>query len=295
MGMKIVLWVLGWVMAMFSAIGIALPAPLGIDVQDTVRRTLQWSGAGDHLLEVSNINGSIRIIGVDGRTIEMVAERTIHAASDSAVNDAKRDVRLDVTEGAQAVRVCADAERCGCRTTDRSGDRWTFGRWREDRYRVHVDFELRVPKDTRLMVCAINGGTVTVSGTTGDFDVRNVNGGVDLTGIAGSGRAETVNGSVNASFAATPKDASSFKTVNGDIVVAFPRSLSADLRLKTFNGGLYTDFDVAPLASAAPAAERRNGRFVYRSNQFAAVRVGRGGPEITFEGFNGDVRVIEAK
>ena len=27
----------------------------------------------------------------------------------------------------------------------------------------------------------------------------------------------------------------------------------------------------------------------------SAVRVGRGGPEITFEGFNGDVRVIEAK
>jgi hypothetical protein len=292
--MRLLLWALSWVVAMFSTVGVAWPAAPVVDVQDTVRRTLQWSSAGDHLLEVSNISGSIRIVASDRRDIELVAERTIHADSDAAASDAKRDVRLDVSESAGTVRVCADAERCGCRTSDRSTDRWSFGRWREDRYRVEIDFELRVPKDTRLMVCTINGGRVTIDGAAGDFDVRNVNGGIDMTGITGSGRAETVNGSLNASFAANPKSASSFKTVNGDIVVAFPRTLAADLRLKTFNGGLYTDFDVTPLAPA-PAAERRNGRFVYRTNQFAAVRVGQGGPELTFEGFNGDVRVIEKK
>jgi hypothetical protein len=155
--------------------------------------------------------------------------------------------------------------------------------------------ELRVPKDARLMLCSINGGTISVEGAAGDFDVRNVNGAIEMTGLSGSGRAETVNGKISASFSTSPKSASSFKTVNGDVVVAFPRNLAADLRLKTFHGGLYTDFDVTPLASTAPVVERRNGRSVYRSNQYAAVRVGRGGPELTFEGFNGDVRVIESK
>jgi hypothetical protein len=41
-------------------------------------------------------------------------------------------------------------------------------------------------------------------------------------------------------------------------------------------------------------AERRDGRFVYRSNQFTLVRAGGGGPELTFETFNGNVRVLRA-
>jgi hypothetical protein len=64
------------------------------------------------------------------------------------------------------------------------------------------------------------------------------------------------------------------------------------LRMKTLNGGLYTDFDVTVMPSAPVVAERRNGTFVYRNDRFAAVRVGRGGPQITFEGVNGDVHVL---
>jgi hypothetical protein len=61
--------------------------------------------------------------------------------------------------------------------------------------------------------------------------------------------------------------------------------------MKTFNGGLYTDFDVQPLPGVmTPAAERRNGKFMYRANEFTRVRVGSGGPQITFETLNGNVR-----
>ena len=61
--------------------------------------------------------------------------------------------------------------------------------------------------------------------------------------------------------------------------------------MKTFNGGLFTDFDVQPLATkVASAGERRNGRFLYRANEFTRVRAGNGGPEITFETLNGNVR-----
>jgi hypothetical protein len=103
-----------------------------------------------------------------------------------------------------------------------------------------------------------------------------------------------VNGRVTASFAQAPRSASLFKTVNGQIVATFPDGLSADLRMKTFNGGLFTDFDVEPLSQQLPVAERRAGRLTYRSNQFTAVRVGHGGPELTFDAFNGDVRVLRA-
>ena len=78
--------------------------------------------------------------------------------------------------------------------------------------------------------------------------------------------------------------------VNGRVNVTLPASLSADLRLKTMNGGLYTDFDTTPLPSRS-TAERRDGKFIYRADRYASVRVGKGGPELTFETLNGDVQV----
>lgn len=79
------------------------------------------------------------------------------------------------------------------------------------------------------------------------------------------------------------------------IEVAFQKNLSADLRYKTFNGGVYTDFPITSLPAAAGTAERRNGKFVYKSNGYSGARVGNGGPEIQFDGFNGNIRILQAK
>lgn len=40
--------------------------------------------------------------------------------------------------------------------------------------------------------------------------------------------------------------------------------------------------------------ERRNGKFIYR-NTWSGVRIGKGGPMLEFDGFNGDVRILQAK
>ena len=141
----------------------------------------------------------------------------------------------------------------------------------------------------------MNGGTVTVSGITGDFDVSNVNGTITISDMAGSGRVTTVNGRIDADFAASPRNESQFKTVNGTISATFPRDLAADLHLKTFNGGLFTDFDTTPLPVAAERVERsERPRYVYRRRGFTNVRVGAGGPVLTFDTLNGDVRIQRA-
>ena len=41
-------------------------------------------------------------------------------------------------------------------------------------------------------------------------------------------------------------------------------------------------------------AERKNGRFVYRSDRYTGGRAGSGGPEIKLENLNGDIRVLES-
>ncbi len=256
--------------------------------ESSVTRTLSFAAGGGRTLDVRNINGFIHVEATSDSTVQMSIRKVIRAETRDDQAGAERDVRLDFREGGARVEATVTDRRghvCGEPSND-DGRRW-------DRVRYHVryDFTIRVPRDAALRLCTINNGDVKVTGTQGDFDVDNVNGLIEMSQVGGAGTAHTVNGAVTITFTANPQRQSSFKTVNGNVDVSFRDGLGADFAMKTFNGGLFTDFDVQPLAGpAAAAGERRNGRFVYRANEFTRVRVGNGGPQITFETLNGNVR-----
>jgi hypothetical protein len=218
----------------------------------------------------------------------MTATRSTTAESAEDLAAAQRDVTLDVADGAGTIKAVvryADGDTCGDHEHHHDRD------WPD--YEVRYDFHIRVPRDTRLVVCTINDGHVNVQGTRADFVLRSINGPIDLADMGGSGEATTVNGAVKGSFAAAPRGDSVFKTINGNIVLTLPPSFSADLRMKTFNGGLYTDFDTQSLPGPqAIAAEHKGDRTVYQANAFARVRIGSGGPQMTLDTLNGDVRIL---
>ena len=96
-------------------------------------------------------------------------------------------------------------------------------------------------------------------------------------------------------FDAAPQAESLLKTVNGDITVTLPGDLAAELRIKTMRGGVYTDFEtVEQPTEREPSRRPGEPRFVYRRRGFTGYRVGKGGPELTFETLNGDVRIQRA-
>jgi hypothetical protein len=101
-----------------------------------------------------------------------------------------------------------------------------------------------------------------------------------------------VNGRISVVFSKNPTKDSSFKSVNGTIEASFRPGLSADVRVKTFNGHAYTDFDATPLPSLTPVSERREGKFIYRSDRSTGLRIGSGGPEFKFDTLNGSIRII---
>jgi hypothetical protein len=259
--------------------------------ESTITRTLAFAGPGERTLDIRAINGSIRVQGTDDTAVQISIKKVIRAETDADLADAQRDVQLDFAEqSARVGAVVRDSRNQVCGEPSHDNQRWP-----RVRYDVTFDFTVRVPKNTQLRLCTINGGEVRVAGTIGNFDVDNVNGLIDMALVAGSGRATTVNGPVTVSFTANPSASSVFSTVNGNVDVTFQDGLSADLKMKTFNGGLFTDFDVQALPqTVAAAGERRNGRFVYRSNSFTQVRAGSGGPEHTFETLNGNVRALRA-
>ena len=278
------------------AVGVALVGPAQaqrssrypVMDESTITRTLSFAAGGGRILDVRNINGFIHVEGTTDPSVQISIHKVVRAETQDDLAAAQRDVRLDFRDGAARVEATVTDRRghvCGERNDD--GDR----RWDRVYYDVKFDFTIRVPRDAKIRLCTINGGDVIVNGTEGDFEVDNVNGLVEMNRVAGSGSAHTVNGRVTVAFTANPKQASSFKTVNGNVDVTFQDGLSADFAMKTMNGGLFTDFDSQPLPGKVSAAgERKNGRFVYRANQHTRVRVGGGGPEITFETLNGNVR-----
>jgi hypothetical protein len=277
-----------------AVVSIAAAEPFAVHKETTAHKTLRFSGSGVPTIDVRANSGAVHVSNYQGRDVEIDARTVIAAADAAAATEAERDVTLDTKEDGSTIEAVVrdnGTAACGESSSNRSRA-W----WDRRRYEVSVDLTVRVPAGTRVRLCTVNSRDVLVDGTSGDFDISNVNGAITLANVRGSGRVSTVNGRVDVSFAEAPRAESLFKAVNGEIAVTLPANTSANLRLKTQHGGLFTDFDVVPEPIQPTASkDSRNGKYVYRFNGYTAVRIGRGGPELTFETVNGDVRVRRAR
>lgn len=268
------------------AVIFSLPADnLRAEKKEEVRKTLTFQDSSrSNDLQVDNIWGSIEVTGIDGDHVELVAHKTIKARTEGGIQKAEEEVKLDITEEKNIIDIYVD------------GPFREHNKGRERRYdpgyEVHYDFEIKVPQKTNIFIKTVTDGDIKVTGVEGEFEVRNVNGKITLDNISGSGMAHTVNGEVKVSFTRNPESDCSFKTINGDIEVAFAQNLSADFRLKSDFGDAYSDFPVSYLpASSIATTERKNGKFIYKSNRFIDVRIGSGGPEIKMDTLNGDILI----
>jgi hypothetical protein len=254
------------------------------EAKETIRQTFPLAAR----LEVDNVHGSIHVSGYNGSEIQMVAEKTIEAESSERLQAAKQEVKLDISRAGDTLTLFVDGPfRCHC-----EDNRYGVHDHGHRGYRVVYDFEIKVPAATFLRLGTVNEGNVRVENTTGDFDIGNVNRGIEMTEVSGSGLVHTVNGGIKVLFAKNPSSDSSFTTVNGTIETSFLPNLNADVMVKTFNGHAYTDYDVTTLPRKVAAGERRDGKFVYRSNDFNGMRIGSGGPELKYDTLNGSIRII---
>lgn len=271
-----------------AALGLVTTSVNARDMRVMAREPFHYSFSNDNSLDVDNVNGSIQVIGDDQRTIRVEGERITKAGDQEGVNHAKRDVTLDVNEKDGIAQFYVN----GPFRHDRGDDGHGFHIHHDDHdYEVEYNFTIHVPRTTELRLRDVNG-TITADATRGKFDVSSVNGAVSMSGISGYGRLHTVNGKVTVSFREAPKQPCDFKTVNGAIEASFPPGLAADLRLKTMNGAAFTDFETTlALPGTAEAPEHSQGGNVFRFNQARNVRVGAGGPELSFETLNGSITI----
>ncbi len=255
---------------------------------EEIKKTLPFpGGTAARKVVLDNVWGAITVEGADIGAVELAAVRTDYAKSEAAYQKARAEVTLDISEKDGAVDIYVNGPfRCE--------DRRHFREQRDPGYEVHYDFILRVPRRVDLAVSTVTSGDVEVRGVEGTFDVDNVNGRVRLTGVAGQGSARTVNGRLDIGFRRPPEGACDFRTVNGEVRLELPGEPAADFRLKTFNGDIFSDFPVTYLPAKAATSTRRDGKYVYKSDRSFGVRAGRGGPEIRLDTLNGDILIKKA-
>jgi hypothetical protein len=249
--------------------------------------------AGRSTLALYNISGSVTVQGYAGNKVLVEATKTIRADDAATLEQGKKETQLGYLQHGDSVVVYLSGPQDSRPHNRSSGDRMRS--WSSDdvHYRYNYDFVVKVPYQLNLHVSTVNNGAVLVQDVTGPLHVGNVNGSITLKNVKGTTWAHTVNGNVDATYAANPPGASSYHTINGQIRVHYPANLGADMHFKSMHGEFYTDFanaEVLPV-QVTKNQEGRGGGTVYKLTKETAVRIGKGGPDLRFETLNGDVTV----
>jgi hypothetical protein len=251
-----------------------------VEKRDQFERVFQLAG-GPAELVIENVFGSITVSAAGANAARIIVRQHWTADSQEDMAQAEREVRLDIGQTGNTIRVYVDGP-----FRNRRGER--DGRIR---YRPRYDFDVQVPRETALNVKTVIGD-VAVRGVAAKFNVASVNGSAEVSDIAGAGQVKTVNGPVTVRFSANPQGDVAMTTVNGVVTAEFPAGLSADVQASTVNGGIYTDFEATSLAPLPITTEvGSNGKRVYRSSGKTRVRIGSGGPALEFKTVNGDIKI----
>jgi len=272
------------IITMVLALTLAIGADrMRVEEKEMIQKTLTFQNPKKPKeVCVDNIFGAIEVEGYSGLEVKLTAQKIIKARTKDKIQKARQEVTLDITEEENTIDLYVNGPfRCQNRK----------GNWRDPGYRVHYEFKLKVPHKTDLILKTVTDGDITVTDIEGDFDIHNVNGKIEMSGMAGSGAAHTVNGRVRIQFNTNPVTDCSFKTINGDIDIDFVKGLSADFRLKTFNGDAYSDFPIDYLPARPAEKGHKGGKFIYKSDRFVGVRIDKGGPEIKMDTLNGDLLI----
>ena len=277
----------------FSLVSIFLfAAVINVSGEETkkekINKTLKFGrGSGEKELSIDNVFGSVRVVGEKRDDVEMKAVRTTRARSGKKMEEAYEEVKLDIVEDENVISIYVDGP-----FRNKNG-KCNWRGYRHTGYEVTYDFEVKVPSEVGLFLRTINDGEIFVDGVQGNFDVKNINGGIEMSGLAGSGKAYALNGEVDLRFDKNPKNSCYFGSLNGDVDIELREGFSADLTIKTFNGDVYSDFPVTYLPDVTVNKKKKGKKFYYKTSKKTRIRIGDGGPEIELDGFNGDMNLLK--
>jgi hypothetical protein len=195
-------------------------------VTESFSRTYPLTPGGT--VSLSNLNGSVEIIGWDRAEISIEAEKS--ARNEEVLK------RIEILVDAESDRIVIKTRH------GKSTDSWWGVRKSEGgsvRYKLHVPAEL-----ARLKVDVMNAN-VTAANVRGDVKIATMNGRIVASGLTGNAKFDTMNGSIEAKFDRLGAGQKvSLDSMNGSCTIDVPTDASARIVASTMNGRVRSDVPV---------------------------------------------------
>jgi DUF4097 and DUF4098 domain-containing protein YvlB len=189
--------------ALILTLAVPSAAAAGQKQTETVDRTVSIGQHGT--LKLKNFSGDVRITGTSGGDV------VIHAVR-RATRERLDNIKLEIETSGSGVSIEANKR-------DRN--------WREKNDNiVETDFEIKVPRDTRL-------------------DLYTFSGKLDVRGVTGTIEAQTFSGNVNIDVAdADTVPELTVETFSGDIDARMSASASGRVHFNSFSGDVRSDLPI---------------------------------------------------
>jgi hypothetical protein len=248
-------------------------------------RPFRWEGSADaRTLEIKLILGSVRIEPSNGRNFEVTAT--------PGDPDLASRIALGVSSSGSKTLICTtypDARQTASATECAWGNE---GRFSSVLDQQTVEVVVRVPRGGRLIVRNVNG-TIEASDLAGELEVQTVTGQVSVSRVSGKAlRIRTVSGSVALFDTAT--DTSEVKTLSGEIRYNGPVAGERH-KLETYSGAVGVLLEAG--ANAELRVDTTSGKLALsprlttrEGDDERNYRLGAGGPLVEISTFSGAIR-----
>lgn len=214
-------------------------------------------------VQIVGAAGTIEVVSSDSPTVEVRAERIVHAVNDAVARPMVERIRIaeEVTPDKVVLR------------NDGLGG-IIIG------LEIEVNFHVSVPAGTNVRLRSANGD-ITLADLTGSVVASATNGSIAATRIRGGVDARSVNGNVSVEVAAVGPEPVDLRTVNGSIDLMLPATADASIALNVTNGTF--DLGDLPIEQTSEPTRRR-----------VRGRMNAGGTPVELTATNGNVRVRPA-
>jgi len=224
------------------------------NVRDEIRKTVDLNAGAR--VEVSGINGWVKIETSDSKTADILIER--FGERQEVLN--RRKIVIDNNAAGLTIRGEKD-------------DSGLVARMFGSNPREQVT--LRLPRQISLVTNGINGA-VTSGAIDGSLEVNGVNGKVDIVQASGSAELNGINGNVSVGLATIGKGVG-ISGVNGNIDLRIGDNVNASLRTHGMNGNVTSDLPQVSITKTS------HGSF--------SAEIGSSGTSISANGVNGNIRL----
>jgi hypothetical protein len=229
------------------------------DVRQEIRQTYELAPGAR--VELSGLNGAVKIETSDTKTAEIYIERT--ASSQEALDRRKVTIEAD----ANSLRIRGE----------KSDDAGFFSRFFGSSANERTT--LKLPRQIALYAKGVNGAFVT-SDIDGAVEIAGVNGRVQIGSALGTATFKGINGSMVVGLKKIDQEGVTLSGINGNIELQLGADVNADFDARGLNGRVISDL---------PGVEIDKQK---RGNYWA--RIGSGGAGITAKGINGNIRFTRA-